>query len=86
MTSFFHNDSIIKTSNDISITNGRQTMSDHNGGPAFSGLKREKFGFWIHEQLYAKIHSFNLYLLETNALDIVKPSKLYKVVSGFNKL
>lgn len=45
MTAFLHNDSIIKTRNDISITNRGQTMRYHNGGPAFSGLKGEKAHF-----------------------------------------
>ena len=42
---FLHNDSIIKTSDDISITNRGQTMRYHNGGPAFSGLKGKKISF-----------------------------------------
>ena len=45
MIAFLHNDSIIKTSDDISITNRGQTMRYHNGGLAFPGLKGEKAHF-----------------------------------------
>ena len=45
MTAFLHNDSIIKTRDEISITNRGETMRYHNGGPAFSGLKGEKAHF-----------------------------------------
>lgn len=45
MTAFLYNDSIIKTCDDISITNRGQTMRYHNGGPAFPGLKGEKSHF-----------------------------------------
>lgn len=45
MTAFLHNNSIIKTRDDISITNRGQTMRYHNGGPAFPGLKGEKAHF-----------------------------------------
>ena len=45
MIAFLHNDSIIKTRDEISITNRGETMRYHNGGPAFSGLKGEKAHF-----------------------------------------
>lgn len=45
MTAFLHDDSIIKTSDDVSIANRGQTMRCHNGGLAFSGLKGENLIF-----------------------------------------
>jgi hypothetical protein len=55
VTSLFHNDSILKPSDDICVPDGRQSVSYHNGGSAFSGLKRKRTDVW-HTRVVALIH------------------------------
>lgn len=46
VASLLHNDSILKPSDDICISDCRQSVCNHNGGPAFSGLKEKRRNTW----------------------------------------
>lgn len=46
VAALLHDDSIFEACDDICISDCRQSVSNHNGGPAFSGLKGKRTNTW----------------------------------------
>lgn len=55
VASLLHDDAILKPSDDICIPDSWQSVSYHDGGPAFSGLKKKRMDLW-HTRIMALTH------------------------------